>query len=368
MKETRTHCTIRTLAGITLIGAIPGLLFAAEPGYPGVIQFSNGEQLEGRISLTPNSTFILHGQTQIWTVALDRIREIRCMPEKEELVRAWRFPAAGQTRKEFSGTPYPIRHLQTTILTGQEILRGHLLTTVLYVEAPERTRKVILYAKQRGKEGESLDELVYPTSIVLHHPTEAPERGQSSIRIPWIGTEGAPAELAALTRPALVRLAGQRNPKTNDYMLPPTLGQRVFLALKSGAALQAGWPSATNSALTAQVSNALAQAKDFFDGRALLGVFREDASSEDIYALILLSRQGTTTLSGDRTQPWRLSIWRWKCDPADSRLMLAGRGNFFRGIIAPKGESLPQVILSDPLWAVSQDDTVWAGDANKGER
>jgi len=338
------------------ISLLPLPLPATEPGYPGVIQFSNGEQLEGRISLTPNTAFILHGKTQIWTVALDRIREIRSTPEKEELVRAWRFPEAGQTRKEFSGDPYPIRHLQTTILTGKEILRGHLLTTVLYVESPERTRKVILYAKQRGKAGESLDELAYPTSIVLHPPAEAPERGRT-IRIPWTGAEGSPAELAALTRPALVRLAGQRNPKTNDYVLPPTLGNRVFLALKSGAVIQAGWPSATNSALTSQVTNALAQAKDFFDGRALLGVFREDASSEDIYALILLSRQGTTTLSGDRTQPWRLSIWRWKCDPADSRLMLAGRGDFFRGIIASKGESLPQVIISDSLWNISQDDT-----------
>lgn len=362
MNIQRAHRSYRGLIGMVLITAMPGLLFAAEAGRPGVIQFSNGEELEGRISLTPNTVFTLHGQTQIWTVALDQVREIRCGPEKEELVRGWRFPEAGQTRKEFSGSPYPIRHLETTILTGKDTLRGHLMTTVLYVEAPERTRKVILYAKQRGKEGESLDELTYPTRIVLHPPAESPEHGRS-IRIPWAGAEDAPADLAALTRPALVQLAGQRNPKTHDYLLPPTLGQRVFLALKSGATIQAGWPAAVNLALTAQVSNALAQAKDFFDGRALLGVFRESASSEDIYALILLSRQGATTLSGDRTQPWRLSVWRWKCDPADSRLMLAGRGDFFRGIMAAKGESLPPVIISDALWNISQDDTVWAGNS-----
>lgn len=362
MKTTRAYPTYVWFVFAGLVHLMAAPLPAAESGYPGVIQFSNGDQLEGRISLTPNTAFILHGKTQVWTVALDRIREIRFTPEKEELGRAWRFPEAGQTRKELSGTPYPIRYLQTTIMTGHEILRGHLLTTVLYVEAPEKTSKVILYAKQRGKEGDTLDALVYPTSIVLQTPAESPERGQS-IMIPWSGAESSSAELAALTRPALVRLAGQRSPKTNDYVLPPAMGNRVFLALKSGAVIQAGWPSATNPALFAQVTDALAQAKDFFDGRALLGVFREDASSADIYALILLSRRGTTTLDGERTQPWRLSVWRWKCDPADSRLMLAGRGDFFRGIIASKGESLPQVIIADSLWSISQDDTIWAGES-----
>ncbi|MDD5677418.1 MAG: hypothetical protein PHW60_05410 [Kiritimatiellae bacterium] len=355
MNTTMVNPTYGWFAIVCLVCLLGSPLPAAEPGLPGTIQFSNGDRLEGKISLTPNTAFILHGRTQVWTVALNRIREIRCTPEKEELVRAWRFPEAGQTRKEYYGDPYPIRHLQTTILTGQEILRGHLLTTVLYVEAPDRTRKVILYAKQRGKEGETLVELAYPTSILLHPAADAPERGEST-RIPWAGTGGPPAELSALTQPALVRLAGQRNPKTNDYVLPPTLGNRIFLAVKSGAVIHVGWPSATNVALTAQVTNALIQAKDFFDVRDLLGVFRDNASRDDIYALILLSRRGTTTFDGDRTQPWRLSVWRWKCDLTDLRLMLAGRGDFFRGIIALQGESLPQVILSDSLWSISQDD------------
>jgi hypothetical protein len=87
--------------------------------------------------------------------------------------------------------------------------------------------------------------------------------------------------------------------------------------------------------------------RDFFDGRKLLGVWRDEATGE-LYTLAMLTRQGQTSLDAERSQPWRLEVFRWK-EGEDQRLLLAGRGFFFRGILA-KGVPPPPVRLSKELW------------------
>jgi hypothetical protein len=88
--------------------------------------------------------------------------------------------------------------------------------------------------------------------------------------------------------------------------------------------------------------------EDFFDGKELLGVWHDEVAG-NLYSLMLLHRKGGTTLGGAKSQPWRVSVWRWKYDPETNQLMLAGRGDLFRGIIG-HGDALPAVKTSEKLW------------------
>jgi hypothetical protein len=328
----------------------------AEVPRDGRIEFSDGHRVEGKISLTPGGALKIQSGSQIRVLDLDRVREIRLSPEKEEMDRNWRFKEAGQTAKEFFGEPYPVRFLQATVLlAGGESFTGHLYSTVLYVEGEESTQKVLLPAKQRGAEGQSLKSLVYPTRISFAGAPVA-DTATATLRLKWPGL-GPRSEIAALTRGDLVRLAPTPTGPAGEFKMPSPSGKELFLAIKAGGRIVAGWPAEKDGKTLAQVQKALTNSEDFFDERRVLGVVR-DSAADEIYALLLAARKGQTTLEETRSQPWRLEIYRWKTEEGSDRLMLAGQGYLFRGIDA-KNETVPVVELPDKLWHIRHDGATW---------
>jgi len=232
---------------------------------------------------------------------------------------------------------------------------GHLYTTVLYVRKDEEVKKVVVSAKQRGKEGENLQSLVYPTRVCFSGITEKKE--SVTKMIVRHGCAGPGTRIVALTWGALNRLEAKPGEKPDAYMFPSPLGEKVFLAVRSGDEIVVGWQQEENEQIKSLIAAALVQVRDFFDERALLGVFY-DKAFEDIYSLLLLSRYGPTTLAAPRDRPWRVAVWRWKYDPEINSVMLAGRGFFFREL-KTVGGPVPHVILSEQLWNVRKDSGVW---------
>jgi len=345
--------SILTLAAVLLVAF--SVLGAEEPR-DGRVEFSDGTSVDGKISLTTGAEMKIESGPQIRLLDLDRVREIRLSPEKEEMDRNWRFKAAGQTAKEFFGEPYPVRYLQATIrLAGGETFSGHLYSTVLYVEGSETTQKVILLSKQHGDEGQALKTLVYPTRISFAGATVA-DTATATLRFKH-PTFGSGVEIAVLTRGALMRLAATPTGVAGEFKMPSPWGKDFFLAIKTGGKIVAAWPAEKDEKTLAQVQKALPKSEDFFDERRVLGVFREPATAE-IYSLLLAVRKGPTSLDEKRSQPWRLEIYRWKTEEGSDRLMLAGQGWLFRGIDA-KTEAAPPVELSDDLWHVHQDGETW---------
>ena len=346
--------TIACLWVVLVLSSLP--LQAAEPR-DGRIEFSDGSTLAGKLSLTPGSELKLHIGQQLRTLTLDAVQELRSEPETQEMERAWRFLEAGKTAKEFTGQPYPVLYLKTTVvLAGGETLTGHLYTTVLYVEGEERTQKVILLAKQRGQEGEAFAAVRYPKRINFG-ATATPGEANVRLRLNLPGG-AAPTQVAALTRGPLVRLEGRRAGAAGEFTLPSSLGKEIFLAARTGSRIVVGWPQAADESLLAQVRAALPDAEDFFDQRRVLGAYRDPADGA-IYSLLLAARQGKTTLDSARSQPWRLEIYRWKADDDRKKLMLAGQGYLFRGIGA-QDDPLPTVALSDKLWQIRRAGAVWS--------
>jgi hypothetical protein len=290
---------------------------------------------EGLISLTPGSEFKIFVGSTLKTLSLEQVQEIRLDPEKESLEQKWRFAEAGRTQKTKWGQAYPIRELRATItLADGMIYKGHLYTTVLYLEGREQTTKIVLRAKDKGSEGQTLNDLVYPVRVAFK------DKASSVAEIITIKSANPNAtELAALTPGALLRVAATRKPNTEGFLLTGLPVANPFTAVKTDSTIEVEWPANAETGLTARVEQALGLARDFFDSQKLLGVQR---CGDDIYTLLMLTRKAITTLDQADSQPWRLEIWRWK-DNGD-RLMIAGRGYFFRGII-PKTASPPPIVI-----------------------
>jgi hypothetical protein len=325
----------------------------------GKVEFSDGKILTGNISLSPGSELKLHVGNQLKTLALDLVQEIEMSPEKETMEQNYRFIEAGKAIKETQGLAYPVRFLTTRIiLAGGETITGHLYTTVLYVEGEENARKVILLAKQRGKEGETFASLVYPAKITFDAAAkDVPASIRLRLKLPGIGPS---AKVGALARGSLVQLE-VKSAGSGEYLLASPLGKEVFLAVQAGRTIYVGWPRQSDPNLSALIRDAMSNSEDFFDRRKLLGVFRDQASA-DIYSLVLAARAGKTTLEQTRSQPWRLEVWRWKQEAEGRRVMLAGQGYFFRGIVA-SGAPVPSVELTEQLWALKRSGNLWlAGD------
>ena len=351
----RSFDKLRMTAFGVLMGIVSHLASAQEPR-PGLVQFSNGETVTGQLSLTPGAELKVVNGTTLSTLTLDKVQKIRLAPEEETLEQKWRFLVAGQTRKEKWGAPYPVRHLRATVVLGNgETMAGHLYTTVLYLEGPEKNQKIILEAKQRGQEGATFQSLVYPASVRF---TDVAFAAESRIRL----QTGLPGTIVALTRGALVRL------EASGDQLPSPLGAELFVAVQTASNIMVGWPRSergepaeTNDVITKAVRDALPDVRDFFDVRELHGVWREPITG-DVYSLMLLERRGATTLNAERSQPWRCEVWRWKFADEDKKLLVAGRNYFFRGIVT-RGEPAPAVTTSLPLWNLHKSGETWkAGD------
>jgi hypothetical protein len=351
------------LAAALLVPAWPGL--AATVSRPGKIQFSNAEVLEGKISLTPGADLRLHidGQ-QIRTLTLDQVREIRFAPAEEKLERKWRFLEAGQARKEFTGEPYLTRTLKATVfLSAGEKMEGHLYTTVFYLENRDQAQKVVVPAKQRGKEGEGADALKYPARITFD---DAPAETEETIRLLVDGGVGleAKSELAALPWGSLMTFRARATGAPGEYTLASPLGSQVFLAAQTGGRIVVGWPAEKDERFSTMVRTNMANNEDFYDDRKILGVYF-DQPNADVYSVTMMRRTGKTTLDGDLTQPWRLVVQRWKFDDEAGKLLLAGRGFFFRGILK-RGEAPPPVELTTKLWKITKTGSGWkAGEGVK---
>jgi len=334
--------------------------YAQNKARPGLIQFSNGESLEGLISLTPGAELRLHVDgKQIRTLSLDKVSEMRWSIESERMDRKWRFVEAGQARKEYYGQPYLIRSLKTTLLLGSgETIAGHLYTTVFYVESEGKVQKVVVLAKQTGKEGEGADALKYPTLIRF---TDTPVAVANTIRVrlnPEFMSDNP--EVALVTWGALMTSWSKKPNSAGEFVLESPLGNAFFLAVRNGEKITCGWPANRDEKLWNLVQTNMQYNEDFYDQRQLLGVYH-DKPAGDLYSLVMMHRTGKTTLEGRKTQPWRLVIQRWKYDEDSQKVLLAGRGFFFRGILE-KGQHPPPVELTQKLWRFKNSGGVWVAE------
>ncbi|MFZ4394308.1 MAG: hypothetical protein ACOYOU_01625 [Kiritimatiellia bacterium] len=310
----------------------------------GRVELSNGEVLEGLISTTPGASLRLQVGDDLKDVPLEAVQEMRFVPVHESMEQKWRFVEAGRNEKKKWGVPYPVRELQTQMILGSgRVFTGHLYTTVLYVAQSNETVKVVIKAKDKGTEGQTFKDVVCPVRISLSGKAVALP---GDIHID--AGQAKDVEFVTLAQGSMVRLATRA--ENGGLVLPALSTPAVFAAVHNGGEYRVGWPAQSDPALTEKIEKTLADVNDFFDSYKILGSWQD---GDEIYSLQMMHRKGPTSLPGEKSQPWRLEIWRWK--EQEGKRMLAGRGYFFRGILNKTSEP-PPVKLDPALWKLELKD------------
>ena len=187
---------------------------------------------------------------------------------------------------------------------------------MLYIETGENAKKVVLLAKQRGKEGTTLKDLVYPAKVSFNDPGAAPGQvARLILKLPEIKPS---SQVAALAVGALDRIEAKPTGTAGEYTLASAPGSQLFVAVKNGGRILVGWPPGSDEKTRTLVKAAMPDSEDFFDERRILGVYRDEAKGF-LYSVVLGSRKGKTTLAEARSQPWRLELYRWKLDDDGAR-------------------------------------------------
>jgi hypothetical protein len=373
-------------------------------GRTAAVYFSDGKVLTGRISLTPGRSFKLniprggmlktkdmvtgedvqYGKVRNFT--FEPVREIRLYPEKEEMRRSWKFiektkydektgeadysPAA----KEYSGRPYPLRYLAATVIfNSDESLYGHLYTATIYLKTKEKTHRLVLRSKQRGKEGTSLDELVYVSRIKL---LDEGKNIAAKVDVKFSDMRFGPEDaVQAVTKESLTPIPTKITDKDDTCVVESAFGEEFYLAARKEGKYIVGWPKKHDRKLFAIAQDHIKRQRDFYNEKKLLGVL-EIKGSNEVLTLVNLRRKVAPTHFGeiggewDRklgtvVEPWRLSIWRWKYDRRNQELILSSRGTFFRVILQPENPT-PEVVISEKLWELKQKgDIVIVGQSPK---
>ncbi len=367
-----------------------------QPGARAAVYFSDGKVLTGKISLTPGRTFKLNipragklkttdmvtGEDvqygKVRHFGFEPVREIRFYPEKEEMVRKWKFteqtkydektakadysPAA----KAYSGRPYPLRYLAATVIFNSgESLQGHLYTTTVYLGTEEKTHRLILRSKQRGKEGTTLDELVYVRRIkLLDEGMHVAPKVTVKFTDMCFGPKDA---VQAVTKESLTPIPTKVTDSNDTCVVESAFGEKFYLAVRKDGKYIVGWPEEQDKELFALAEDHIKRQRDFYNNKELLGVMANEDGSE-VLTLVNLRRKVAPTHFGaiggewDKklgtvVEPWRLSIWRWKYDKANQELILSCRGTFFRVILLPQ-DPTPEVIISEKLWQLQQKNDI----------
>ena len=315
------------------------------------VLYSDGTSVHGAVRMTPGAQLRFHDGTTLRDLDPQTVREIRLVPTAEQLLRAFAMPEPGKTLRVETGEPYPQREF-TALLgmrDGNE-LRGHLYATALLIAGEEEDVKVVLPAKQQGKPGQRLDQLVYPQRVIF--TTVAPTQSSAPRVVRLVN--GSADEIGLVTRDSLAPLlVAKLAPKR--WSCESLLGSALYVAVVRGPQIMVGW-SGDDPAIRARISQALPDIRDYYDEKHLIAV-RENAlpapAAPQVDALMLLIRRGAGT-DGPRN-PWHVEVWRWTCDPHDpSRFLLSARGVLARGLFHKDAE-LPQV-TADPAWWPQQVD------------
>lgn len=375
-------------------------IFAGAAPRKAAVYYSDGKVLTGNISLTPGRKFKLnvpesgvlkttdmvtgedvqYGKVRQFT--FEPVSEIRFHPEREEIRQDWKFVETTKydeksavadytpAKKEFWGESYPLRFLYSEVIfSSGETVAGHLYSVVLYLETQEKTSRIILRSKERGDKGTRMDDLVYVTKIKM---LDEGKDVAANVTVKFTDVTFGPNDVVqAITRDSLTPVPTERGDEPGTFTVKSTFGEDFYLAVKKGQKCYVGWPRTQDRKLFALAEDRLERQRDFYNDKKLLGVMMSEDGKE-VLTLVNLRRRFAPTNFGEIggewdkelgtiVEPWRLSIWRWKYDPADQAMLLSSRGTFFRRIFLPEHPT-PEAEISDELWQTRREnDTVFVG-------
>jgi hypothetical protein len=325
-----------------LFPALLAALVVAPPAWarPGTVTFSDGKKMTGDLTLTPGKQLKLFTSGLPIEFPLSEVKEMKILPEKEEMAEGFYFPTAGQATKAKTGDVYPVRylHAQVTMPDGR-VLEGHLFTSVLYVQNDDGAQKVVLEAKQTGTDGQKLADLPYPAHIQFTDTAA----GLCQLDLSKVNFPGE-KDPVVVARPDLPPVALEAGPTPKVWTLPTPDPQKLIFSVEATDGIHVAWPAQeADPAVIASVQKGLKTLQDYYDTRTLLGTF---ADGEDVFSLVMMSRKASSVGMDASTAPWSLVILHWNIDADTQKATLLNRAPFTIGR-ADNNAALPTV-LKDP--------------------
>lgn len=336
----------RIVTILLCVGMMATSCLAGAPTRNGTVEWSDGKKASGALSLSPGKDFRLFTSDTQVSVRIEDLKEIRFTPEKEEIREGFIFPEPGKAAKEKTGDVYPVRYFKTqlTLINGK-VLEGHLFTTVLYLEGEDNTQKVVLLAKLTGKNGEKVEDIIYP-SVISFDPVPASTAAclidLSDSTLPEI------QKIVSFTLPDLTLLHIDPVPdKKNTWRVPFGDASRILYTLACKDGYHAAWPSHTNPEIQKAVQDALNVMEDFYDVHEIVACYT-DEDNGDVFSLTMLKRMGKTHSFSTDKKPWSLVVLRWKYDPDEKKATLLNRAQIDIGRVEGE-QTFPKIFLDADL-------------------
>jgi hypothetical protein len=309
---------------------------------PGTATWSDGKQVTGDVTITPGKQLKLFTSGSPVEFQLAEVKEIKLLPEKEQMAEGFYFPDAGQATQAKTGEVYPVRYFraQVTMPDGR-VLDGHLFTTVLYIQNDDGAQKIVIEAKQTGADGQKLADLPYLTQILFTDTAT----GLCRLDLSHETFPGAkPAVVVSCPDLTPVALEPDKTPQV--WTMPTPDPQKIIFSIEATDGLHVAWPDTEADPDTVlAVQNGLHTLQDFYDTRTLLGTF---ADGEDVYSLVMMSRKAASYGMDASVTPWSLVMLHWNVDADTHKATLLNRAPFSIGR-ANNNAPPPPVLKSSAL-------------------
>lgn len=147
------------------------LPFRRGDALPGVIELSDGKQLPGGLYTTVEKPWIVWSdRTKSWRrVDFLTLLSIEAVVEDERMELTWRWKGMGEPEKVYTGRKYPMRRLHWKFkLIDSSVIEGSTKGQPVFAElAGKVAGPFVLGERMKGKDGQTLDELVYVRKIVI---------------------------------------------------------------------------------------------------------------------------------------------------------------------------------------------------------
>lgn len=281
-------------------------------GINGIVTLSDGTTLRGKVSFTAGKRLRIYDlrRRRVDYLDLEQIGVIRTFVEEEKLEEAWAFEEEGSPKKIKLGWRYPLRTYQQEVqLVGGQVIVGHCYAAVLFVDDGSREHKVILPRVQRGKQGQKLEDLIYPRGVVLSEPSPETIVGKPKASS-FASVEGELSRLSALALIELRSLGGYPGAvsRNGEFHVSGLLPGAHAAFLRRGDEVIVGFPSETvlpdtdRSAIEKRVSSLA----EFFEEKRIVFV---GGDPERPLLLLELRRRGETTLPTARGGSARVLRW-----------------------------------------------------------
>ena len=138
---------------------------------PGVVELSDGRILAGGLCTTVEKPWVVFvGKVSRWRrVPFINALSITAVVVSEKMELRWRWKAMGEPEKVYTGKKYPTRRfLWKFHLIDGSYLTGAIKGQPLWVHCGrKRHGPFVLHERSRGKDGQSLKDLVYVKRVIV---------------------------------------------------------------------------------------------------------------------------------------------------------------------------------------------------------